>query len=93
MRGRTFTTFILTLGTVGLAVAAACAQSFSIHWFRIDGGGGTSSGGAFALSGMPGQPDASSQPMTNPHQRQHSRNDGASLPPSAPTVAVAYRTK
>jgi hypothetical protein len=34
------------------------AQSFSIDWFTIDGGGGTSVGGAFVLSGSIGQPDA-----------------------------------
>jgi hypothetical protein len=34
------------------------AQSFSIDWFTIDGGGGTSSGGTYSLSGTIGQPDA-----------------------------------
>jgi hypothetical protein len=33
------------------------AQSFSIDWFTIDGGGGTSSGGNFAVTGTIGQPD------------------------------------
>ena len=36
----------------------APAQSFSIDWFTIDGGGGTSSGGNYTLSGTIGQPDA-----------------------------------
>jgi hypothetical protein len=40
------------------------AQDFSIDWFTIDGGGGTSIGGEFSLSGTIGQPDASAQPMT-----------------------------
>jgi hypothetical protein len=31
---------------------------YSIDWHTIDGGGGTSSGGAFSLSGTVGQPDA-----------------------------------
>ena len=30
----------------------------SITWYTIDGGGGTSSGGGFTLSGTIGQPDA-----------------------------------
>ena len=34
------------------------AQNFSIDWFTIDGGGGTSTGGVFSVSGTIGQPDA-----------------------------------
>ena len=41
-----------------LAVSAAQAQSYSIDWFTIDGGGGTSTGGVFSVSGTIGQPDA-----------------------------------
>jgi hypothetical protein len=49
-----------------LAVLAACltfagsaaAQNYAIDWFTIDGGGGTSTGGVFAVSGTIGQPDA-----------------------------------
>lgn len=37
---------------------SAHAQSYSIDWFTIDGGGGTSSGGSYTLSGTIGQPDA-----------------------------------
>lgn len=32
--------------------------SFSLPWWTVDGGGGTSSGGDFALSGTIGQPEA-----------------------------------
>ena len=38
---------------------AASAQSYSINWSKIAGGGGTSSGGQYTLSGTIGQPDAS----------------------------------
>jgi hypothetical protein len=38
--------------------ASLCAQSFAIDWFTIDGGGGTSTGGAYTLTGTIGQPDA-----------------------------------
>ncbi|HXJ72420.1 MAG TPA: hypothetical protein VNM37_06190, partial [Candidatus Dormibacteraeota bacterium] len=31
---------------------------FSIDWFTIDGGGGTSTGGVYSVSGTIGQPDA-----------------------------------
>ncbi len=34
------------------------AQSYTIDWSTIDGGGGTSTGGVFAVSGTLGQPDA-----------------------------------
>jgi len=40
------------------------AQIFAIDWFTIDGGGGTSIGGVYSLSGTIGQPDANAQPMT-----------------------------
>src|SRR6266576_1138164 len=37
---------------------SARAQTFAIDWFTVDGGGGTSTGGVFSLSGTVGQPDA-----------------------------------
>ncbi len=36
----------------------AFAQSYSLDWFTLDGGGGTSTGGVYAVSGTIGQPDA-----------------------------------
>jgi hypothetical protein len=36
----------------------AAAQSFSIDWYTIDGGGGASTGGGYSLAGSIGQPDA-----------------------------------
>src|SRR5215471_19324532 len=41
-----------------LSGAAADAQTYSIDWFTIDGGGGTSTGGVYSVSGTIGQPDA-----------------------------------
>lgn len=38
--------------------ATAHAQSYAITWWTVDGGGGTSSGGSYTLSGTIGQPDA-----------------------------------
>ncbi len=35
------------------------AQSYSIDWYKIAGGGGTSTNGQYFLSGTIGQPDAS----------------------------------
>lgn len=34
------------------------AQQYSIDWYSIDGGGGTSTGGVYQVSGTIGQPDA-----------------------------------
>src|ERR1039458_1945409 len=36
----------------------ATAQSYSIDWYKIAGGGGTSTGGTYQVSGTIGQPDA-----------------------------------
>src|SRR5437667_2778575 len=36
----------------------AHAQSYNIDWFTIDGGGGTSTGGVYSVTGTIGQPDA-----------------------------------
>ena len=38
---------------------AANAQSFSIDWYKVSGGGGTSTGGVYSVSGTIGQHDAS----------------------------------
>ena len=35
------------------------AQPYSIDWYKIAGGGGTSTGGTYQVSGSLGQPDAS----------------------------------
>ena len=42
-----------------LSAFSFCAQAqFAIDWSTIDGGGGTSTGGVFAVTGTIGQPDA-----------------------------------
>jgi hypothetical protein len=53
----------VVLGVTLLAITAAAAPvkgppQFDLSWNTIDGGGGTSTGGSFALSGTIGQPDA-----------------------------------
>ena len=45
-------------------VGTATAQNYSIDWFTVDGGGGTSAGGAYSVSGTIGQADANPQPLT-----------------------------
>ena len=55
--------FLLACLLVTLPPSLA-AQSYAINWFTIDGGGGTSAGGPYSVSGTIGQPDAGG-PMTN----------------------------
>ena len=63
-RGLTRPTFVtIVLLMLGLATSLH-AQSYSIDWFTIDGGGGTSTGGPlsgtnYSVTGTIGQPDAS----------------------------------
>ena len=42
----------------GLSIPCAWASQYQIVWSTIDGGGGTSSGGPYSLTGTIGQPDA-----------------------------------
>jgi hypothetical protein len=41
-----------------LGVVAVRAQSYTIDWYKVAGGGGTSTGGVYSVSGTIGQPDA-----------------------------------
>jgi hypothetical protein len=76
----------LLIPTIGLA------QSYSIDWSKISGGGGTSTGGVYAVSGTIGQPDASSA-MTGGN---YSLTGGfwsliqVVQTPGAPTLSIAY---
>jgi hypothetical protein len=47
-------TFLLVL----LLPALCQAQNYSIDWYKVAGGGGTSAGGNYSVSGTIGQPDA-----------------------------------
>jgi hypothetical protein len=38
--------------------AIGFAQQYSIDWYKVAGGGGTSTGGVYSVSGTIGQPDA-----------------------------------
>ena len=42
-----------------LIAGKLCAQPYSVDWYKIAGGGGTSSNGTYQVSGTIGQPDAS----------------------------------
>ena len=43
---------------VSVPVIASSGGAFDLSWKTVDGGGGTSSGGSYALSGTAGQADA-----------------------------------
>ena len=51
------TVLLLALLAVGMALADVTA-GYDLSWWTADGGGGTSSGGNYSLSGTIGQPDA-----------------------------------
>jgi hypothetical protein len=57
-RSKTWRSFVVSLALFGIALSAS-AQNYSIDWFKIAGGGGTSTGGTYQVSGTIGQPDAS----------------------------------
>lgn len=53
---------VVLLGFLLLPLAfcpRASGQSFTVDWYKIAGGGGTSTGGTYQVSGTIGQPDAS----------------------------------
>ena len=84
----------LSLAAVLLLSPTAHAQSYTIDWSTVDGGGGTSTGGVYSVSGTIGQADAGG-PMTN---GQHSVTGGFwALPtgvqvPGAPMLTIAPAT-
>jgi hypothetical protein len=61
---KTFNKTLLGFVCAMALTSTALAQSYSIDWYTIDGGGGTSTGGVYSVSGTIGQPDAGG-PMTN----------------------------
>jgi hypothetical protein len=48
----------LILMVLALAFSSVHAQQYSIDWYKIAGGGGTSAGGVYSVSGTIGQHDA-----------------------------------
>lgn len=56
-------TFCLALAGLVLTVPALQAQNYSLNWFTLAGGGGTSVGGTYQVTGTIGQP-AAGGPLT-----------------------------
>lgn len=50
--------FLMALSAVALLGPARLCAQYSIGWSTVDGGGGTSTGGVFTVTGTIGQPDA-----------------------------------
>ncbi len=50
---------VATIFAISLLASRAAAHEYQITWYTIDGGGGTSAGGSFELTGTIGQHDAS----------------------------------
>ncbi len=82
----------LALACLAVGITCASAQPYTINSYTIDGGGGTSSGGVYSVSGTIGQPDASTTPMTS---GQYSVTGGfwslyAVQTPGAPLLAITH---
>ncbi len=58
MKNRIQTCCLILAGLL-LALPKLQAQSYAIDWYKIAGGGGTSTGSVYSVSGTIGQPDAS----------------------------------
>ena len=52
------TKLLVILVAVLIRLAPLSAQNYAINWHTVGGGGGTSSGGIYSLSGTIGQPEA-----------------------------------
>ncbi len=80
------------LGCSFLFALSGGAQSYSIDWYKIAGGGGTSTGGTYQVSGTIGQPDAGG-PMSG---GQYSVTGGfwsliqVVQTPGAPTLIITH---
>ncbi|MDB6065425.1 MAG: hypothetical protein JWR26_1633 [Pedosphaera sp.] len=55
---RRFTHFAILAGLLVGSLVLAHAQNYDISWYKIAGGGGSSTGGVYTVSGTIGQPDA-----------------------------------
>jgi hypothetical protein len=70
----------------------ASAQTYTIDWHTIDGGGGTSTGGVYSVSGTIGQPDAGAMSGGNFSVTGGFWSLFAVQTPGAPTLTVVPAT-
>jgi hypothetical protein len=88
---------LLVVGLLGVSVALAqSGGTFTLAWFTADGGGGASTGGAYAVSGALGQPDAGAMGgggFTLAGGFWQGVGDGAPVPPGAIYLPVVLRSQ
>jgi hypothetical protein len=89
MKNPKFAILILATG-LALFTTLAPAQSYSVDWHTIDGGGGTSTGGVFSVSGTLGQPDAGQMSGGNFSLTGGVWSLLAIQPPDAPRLTIAF---
>lgn len=73
-----------------VALSAVAQTQYSIDWSTVDGGGGTSTGGVYTVTGTIGQPDAGT--LSGGNYTLHGGFWGliaAVQTPGAPTLSVA----
>lgn len=58
MKYKVVTLFVMCLFLFVIGTMALGNSHFSLHWWTIDGSGGTSQSDSFVVSGTIGQPDA-----------------------------------
>jgi hypothetical protein len=58
-QSKTWRCFLALIVIASFPLLSALAQSYSVDWYKIAGGGGTSTGGTYQVSGTIGQADAS----------------------------------
>jgi len=56
---RKLSLWALAFSLLAMSSLAAAADGYAINWYKIAGGGGTSTGGTFSVTGTIGQPEAS----------------------------------
>jgi hypothetical protein len=84
--------FLILAAMLQTVSFSLCAQSYSVDWYQVAGGGGTSSGGVYSVSGTIGQPDAGG-PMTGGN---YSLTGGfwalisVAQTPGAPTLHISH---
>jgi hypothetical protein len=58
MRNKLRNYFLLASSILAMSIGQARTQTYSMDWFKISGGGGTSAGAGYSMSGTIGQLDA-----------------------------------
>jgi len=87
---RTLLATALLLGATHFPTTVV-AQSYSVDWYKIAGGGGTSAGGTFSVAGTVGQSDASTAMLGGSYALTGGFWSLISVVPAAGTPSLAIR--